>query len=112
MISQGILSAGMRPFYYALHDYGAYGLDGGCDGERFCDDLEPTIEDAAPWLKNGGTNPWIPWFQAQGAEYYDPGPDGTPIWAFRADLYRPIAEYLEIVSECYAQGTCSDSVPN
>jgi hypothetical protein len=114
LIAQGTLSAPMRPFYYAMHDYGVYLLDGGggCgpNCESFATDLGPKIEDAAPWLKNSGTNPWIPWFAAQPGVGQGVQDTGTPVWSFRADLYQPIAPYFDVVSPCYAQGNCSDSL--
>jgi len=110
LVTNGTYTPQMRPFLYALHDYGAYFLDtGGGSDQAFYDDASPRIEDATPWLRNGGTNPWIPWFRAQGAVLWRGG--GTPLWSFRVNLYRPIASSLQVVSSCYALGTCSDSVP-
>src|SRR4029079_14219634 len=67
LIAQQTYTSYMRPFLYAFHDYGAYFLDGGgSPGDGFY--IQPRIESASPWLRNGGTNPWIPWFQAQNAK--------------------------------------------
>ena len=114
LITQGTLSAAMRPFFYALHDYGAYTLDGGNSGCTVTRCITPDaglkIEDAAPWVKNGNTNPWIPWFQAQPGVLNGIGSSGNPEWWFRAAIWQPIAPYLDIVSPCYAQGNCPDSL--
>ena len=116
-ISQGVLSAGLRPFYYALHDYGAYITDGaftaGCSSSPCFspESLTPVMEDATVWLKNGGTNPWVPWYLSQPGAWRWTQDTGTPLVSFRADLFAPIANNFDIVSACYAQGTCSDSIP-
>jgi hypothetical protein len=107
LIEAGVYTPHMRPFLYALHDYGAYFLDTGEERlPAFYSEASPRIEDAAPWLRNGATNPWIPWFQAQGAVLWHGG--GTPIWSFRVNLYPPIADHLQVLSSCYAEGKCSD----
>ncbi len=114
MISAGTLSSTMKPFYYALHDYGGYvvdttgytnpSFDGGSGG--------PYLEDARPWLQNGNINPWVQWFDSQPntTVYHEVNSGGNPIVYFRNNFWRPIATHLVGLSECYARGTCNDSV--
>jgi hypothetical protein len=114
MIASGTLSPYMRPFYVALKEYGAYAIDtSGRPGQTFktfdYGAGGPHIEDAGPWVKNGATNPWIPWFQAQGASRGRTW-SGHPMWHFDNNFFRPIAPYLKALSPCYASGTCSDSI--
>jgi hypothetical protein len=104
----------MKPFYYALHDYGAYFLDAGnCAGgiRCFLEDVPIHQEDAQPWIRNGQTNPWIPWFDAQSSVEHWTLPDsGTPVVSIRVEFWGPIADDVQVLSSCYAMQNCSDSI--
>jgi hypothetical protein len=109
MVASGTLAATMKPFYYALHDYGGYIIDTAGGGTPSFDAGAggPSIEDARPWVTNGATNPWIPWFQANGAQL-GAVQGGNAVWYFANDFWTPIAPYLQALSTCYADGSCSD----
>jgi len=97
----GAAPAYLRPVLYALHDYGGYALDNGCHGStpgypcfRF--------ESPTQYRSFGGTYPGDAFAAAHG--WTNGGqsivaPDGVN-W----DALRP---YIEVLSTCYALGTCS-----
>ena len=113
-IADGTFDAGHRSIYYALHDYGGFILDTAGDGND-----NPAfggwgssgllIEDASPWVRNGAHNPWIDWFLERGAER-TLTQGGSPMYAFRDNIWQAVAPYLRVVDECYSRGTCSDSL--
>jgi len=101
----------MRPFLYALHDYGMFifGTSGGT-GRTFAPGEGPKLEGAFAWVQNGYTNPWISWFQSNGATTFN-GSGGNPLWHFTVNnFWTAIASNLQVVSSCYSRGTCSDSI--
>lgn len=110
MIASGTLPGAMRPIYYALHDYGGYIVDTAQGDVPLFDAGSGGfyLEDARPWLVNGATNPWVPWFQSQGATLAKTQ-GGNPFWSFTVNFWQPIAPYLKALSSCYAEASCSDS---
>jgi hypothetical protein len=102
-----IIPAHMRVFAYALHEHGAFVLDTG-DGHKWITQF--TLEDALPCFTSGACTKsfWQDWFYANGGG--GPTADGnlkinTPIdWS-------ALATHVHVLQECYARGTCSDSIP-
>ncbi len=110
MIAAGTLNRAFRPVYVALHEYGGYIIDSaGGNIEAFdTGSGGPFLEDARPWVTNGQVNPWIAWFQANGARLSSTQ-GGNPFWALDINLWRPVTAHLKALSPCYATGTCPDS---
>jgi hypothetical protein len=94
----------MKPFYYALSDYGGFIVDtsGPNNVLRFVGPF--SIEDSSPWLRTGNTSPWIAWFNAQGAPSYNNA--GGTYFLMTDNFFAPIASYLEILDPCHDIGTC------
>jgi hypothetical protein len=102
-----IIPAHMRVFAYAAHEHGMFALDTG-DGTKWISSGF-LIEDALPALQSGAITQsyWWDWFVAHGG-------------AMTADknlkLQTPIdwsqlASRMYVLQECYARGTCRDSIP-
>ena len=105
LISSKAFIPAMRAFYYALSDYGGYIIDtSGGSTPQFVGG--PALEDARPWISNGTTNPWVSWFQSQGATQAN-SQDGNPFLYLTQNFWAPMAPYLEALSTCYAKGTCT-----
>ena len=94
----------LKPFYYALIDYGGFVLDtsGPSNSYKFVGPI--SIEDASVWLRSGGSNPWVAWFNAQGAPSYN-NANGAYFYD-KVNFFAPIASYLEVLAPCHDVGTC------
>jgi hypothetical protein len=94
----------LKPFYYALIDYGGFVLDtsGPSTSYKFVGPI--SIEDASVWLRSGGSNPWVAWFHAQGAPLYH-NANGT-FFYYKVNFFIPIASYLEVLAPCHDIGAC------
>jgi len=101
LITQGVQPAAMRPFLYAAHDYGMYVFDGGHLGL-----YQPWLENPTQIVMNGAPNPWAEWFAANGGGLAS---DGQYKHTNGID-YKPLQSHLFVLSSCYAQNTCSDSI--
>jgi hypothetical protein len=100
------MPAYMRVFAYAAHDYGIYTFDTG-DGNKWIS--QPMLEDALPFVLSGAstTSFWTDWFKANGG-----GLSGDANLKLEETIdWRPLAQSMYVLQECYARGACSDSVP-
>jgi hypothetical protein len=104
LITNGVEPAAMRPFLYAAHDYGIYVFD--IAGPQALGLYQPTLENPTQIVMNGATNPWVSWFTANGGSL---APDGIYKHSNTID-YKPLQSHLFVLSSCYAQHTCSDSI--
>ena len=95
----------MRVFAYAAHDYGIYTFDTG-DGTPWIG--QPMIEDPLPQVIFGGTNPWASFFAQAGG-----GPNATDgrLEMNNGIPWGKLASNMYVLDACYANGTCSDSIP-
>lgn len=96
----------MRVFAYAAHEHGVFMLDTG-NGKKWFS--QPLLEDPLPFYAAGGTGPsyWDPWFKAHGG---NEAGDGTLKMWDTID-WSALRDHLFVLDECYARGTCDDSVP-
>jgi len=101
-----VIPAHMRVFAYAAHEYGMYTLDTG-NGQKWISN--PGLEEGLPYLLSGAgtTSFWTDWFVQNGG-----GMSGDANLKLQNTIdWRGLAPYLFVLDACYAQGTCSDSVP-
>jgi Concanavalin A-like lectin/glucanases superfamily len=108
--STDIIPVHMRPFAYAAHEYGIFTFDTGNGLKWFG---QPVLEDALNYLlqaPDGTHSYWEPWFNQHGggmsgdANLKINGRGSVIDWS-------GLAGSLYVVDVCYAQGTCSDSIP-
>lgn len=97
------------PAYYALAHLGFYVIDTGCyTAAEDMDDCggsnTPKLESPQPWYANGGTNPWLT------SSIFSGRSTSSGTLTFAGDnFWGTVAPYMEVVGDCYATGTCSDS---
>ena len=98
------VSSYLKPFYYALSDYGAFIVDtsGGTTSLNFVGPF--SIEDASPWIRSGATNPWTAWFNAQGSPSFSNS--GGNFFLMSVDFFTPIKNNLEVLLPCHDTGAC------
>jgi hypothetical protein len=107
------IPAHMRVFLYAAHEHGVYAMDTG-NGDKWI--TNPALEECMPYVmatQAAGTDTkcthWYNWFLAHGGGL---GADGAlKMIAPNTIDWRPLKPYLFVLDNCYARGTCSDSVP-
>ena len=101
----------MRPFAYAAHEYGIYVFDSG-NGQKWFS--QPMLEQAHAYLNRPDAPAegfWNEWFLQQGSGGVGGDKNIQLYGRGKVIDWSALAEHLVALDECYARGTCSDSVP-
>jgi hypothetical protein len=107
-ISAGQVNAAWRGILYAAHDYGIYlGDTGGGLGSDAPAFALGWLENAVQVVANHAHDPWIEWMQ-QISPGISTSTYAPTLWA---NPFLPFVDAFQVVADCYAEGTCANSIP-
>lgn len=106
-----VVPAHMRVFAYAVHEYGMYVFDSGNKQKWF---QQPMLEQAHAYLNRPGAPAegfWNAWFMQHGSGGVGGDKNIQLYGRGKVIDWSALADHLVALDECYARGTCRDSVP-